>query len=99
GALGAVVLILFVLARRVSRLRGVTTLPNPALVSTAGAVAFCGGGGLFMLYALFGLVNGERWEVSQHFAEGGAALALRLFFLPAAWRAIRGVSSPASDAP
>ena len=93
GAFGLFALGLFVLARRAPALRAVTTLPNAAMVSTAGAVAFCGGGGFVLLYALFGLLTGDRAEVGQHLAEGAAAILAGLVFLPSAWRAVRGATA------
>lgn len=93
GAFGLFGLGLFALARRAPALRAVTTLPNAAMVATAGAVAFCGGGGFVLLYAVFGLVTGERAEVGQHLAEGAAAILAGLVFLPSAWRAVRGATA------
>lgn len=88
GVFGLVAVAAFLLARRVPVLRGVATLPNGAMVSTAGAVAFCGGGAVILISALLGLIAGERVEIVQHAAEGVAAIIAGLFFLPAAWRAV-----------
>ena len=86
GALALVLLVAFVAARRMPSLRGLTRLPNAAMVSTAGAVGFGGVGLLLLAYGMLGLAVGQRVEVGAHLAEGLAGVAAGLVFLPQAWR-------------
>jgi hypothetical protein len=86
SVLALTVLALFAIARRSRSLRGVTRLPNAAMVSTAGAVGFGGVGTLLFAYGILGVVFGQRVEVGAHLAEGLAGIAAGLVFLPQAWR-------------
>jgi len=86
GAFALILLALFAIARRVPALRGVTRLPNAAMVSTAGAVGFGGVGLVLLAYGAVAFAFGERVEVGAHLAEGLAGVAAGLMFLPNAWR-------------
>lgn len=86
SVLALTLLALFAIARNSRSLRGVTRLPNAAMVSTAGAVGFGGVGTLLFGYGLLGFAFGQRVEVGAHLAEGLAGIAIGLVFLPQAWR-------------
>jgi hypothetical protein len=88
GALALVLLAAFAAARRAPALRGLTQLPNAAMVSTAGAVGFGGVGLLLLAHGTLGLALGQRVEVGAHLAEGLAGVAAGLIFLPHAWRQV-----------
>ena len=89
GVAGAVLLVLFVLARRAPLLRALTHLPNAAMMSGVGAVGFGGVGLVLASYGMLGIAFGERVEVGAHLAEGLAAMTAGLVFLPEAWRQAR----------
>ena len=89
GVLALLLLAMFAIARRIPGLRSLTHLPNPVMVSTAGAVGFGGVGLLLLGYGLLSLAFGDRVEVGAHLAEGFAGVAASLVFLPQAWRYVR----------
>lgn len=89
GVLALILLAMFAVARRFPALRSFTHLPNPVMVSTAGAVGFGGVGLLLLGYGLLSLAFGDRVEVGAHLAEGLAGVAAGLVFLPQAWRHVR----------
>lgn len=86
GVLALILLLLFGVARRTPTLRGLTHLPNGAMMSGAGAAGFGGIGLVLLAYGLLALAFGERVEVGAHLAEGLAGVAAGLLFLPRAWR-------------
>jgi hypothetical protein len=87
GALAS--LAAFAMARRMPALRGMTQLPNAAMVSGVGAAGFGAAGFLLLGDGLFAYAAGERAEVGAHLAEGLAGIAVGLTFLPQAWRQLR----------
>ncbi len=93
GVIAIVLLGLFFAARRVPSLRTFTSLPNTAMVSTAGAVGFGGVGLILLAYGALEFAFGQRVEVGAHLAEGLAGMAAGLVFLPHAWRQVRIVNA------
>jgi HAAS domain-containing protein len=89
GIFGAVLLALFLAARRNPRFRGLTVLPPSGMVIVVGVTAFGGAGGLLALTALQRLQIGQTWGIGAEFARAAAALAAALIFLPGAWRELR----------
>lgn len=88
--LGCISLLLFLLARRSRRFRGLTILPPFGLVALMGVMAFGSAAAVLVVFVLERLQIDQTWGVGAVLARAMALMSAALILLPGAWRELRG---------